>query len=171
MILLRYLLGDVLRRHRLQQGRTLREVSAAARISLGYLSEVERGQKEASSELLTSICAALGIRLSDVLSEVAEQLAGFEPAPATPATAETVGDGASLPAAPETTLPAGPEPVAVGAASFSDAASRSASAAPGGSPYAAFTGLAPYNYPSLEPHGLRRGVFADTFPTASRPRS
>ena len=55
MILLRRLLGDVLREHRREQGRTLREVSAAARVSLGYLSEVERGQKEASSELLGSI--------------------------------------------------------------------------------------------------------------------
>ena len=56
MILLRRLLGDVLRRRRQEQGRTLREVSALARVSLGYLSEVERGQKEASSELLSSIC-------------------------------------------------------------------------------------------------------------------
>ena len=60
MVLLRHLLGDALRRLRLRQGRTLREVSAAARVSLGYLSEVERGQKEASSELLAAICSALG---------------------------------------------------------------------------------------------------------------
>src|SRR5690242_4410165 len=59
MVLLRQLLGDVLRRLRLRQGRTLREVSASARVSLGYLSEVERGQKEASSELLAAICGAL----------------------------------------------------------------------------------------------------------------
>ncbi|MBA9006965.1 MULTISPECIES: helix-turn-helix domain-containing protein [Thermomonospora] len=75
MVLLRQLLGDVLRRLRLRQGRTLREVSAAARVSLGYLSEVERGQKEASSELLASICKALGVPLSHVLREVADQLA------------------------------------------------------------------------------------------------
>jgi len=75
MVLLRQLLGDVLRRLRLHQGRTLREVSAAARVSLGYLSEVERGQKEASSELLASICKALGVPLSHVLRDVSDQLA------------------------------------------------------------------------------------------------
>ena len=75
MVLLRHLLGDVLRRLRQRQGRTLREVSAEARVSLGYLSEVERGQKEASSELLSSICTALGVPLSQVLREVADQLA------------------------------------------------------------------------------------------------
>lgn len=75
MVLLRQLLGDVLRQLRLRQGRTLREVSAAARVSLGYLSEVERGQKEASSELLASICKALGVPLSHVLREVADHLA------------------------------------------------------------------------------------------------
>src|SRR5208282_2280330 len=75
MVLLRQLLGDVLRRLRLRQGRTLREVSASARVSLGYLSEVERGQKEASSELLAAICSALGIPLSQVFREVADNFA------------------------------------------------------------------------------------------------
>jgi len=75
MVLLRHLLGDVLRRLRLRQGRTLREVSAAARVSLGYLSEVERGQKEASSELLAAICTALNTPLSHVLSEVSDSFA------------------------------------------------------------------------------------------------
>jgi transcriptional regulator with XRE-family HTH domain len=75
MILLRHLLGDALRRLRLRQGRTLREVSATARVSLGYLSEVERGQKEASSELLASICEALGAPLSQVLREVSDNFA------------------------------------------------------------------------------------------------
>ncbi|GAA3758643.1 helix-turn-helix domain-containing protein [Salinactinospora qingdaonensis] len=75
MVLLRHLLGEVLRQLRQRQGRTLREVSADARVSLGYLSEVERGQKEASSELLSSICGALGVPLSQVLREVADQLA------------------------------------------------------------------------------------------------
>ena len=75
MVLLRHLLGDVLRRLRQRQGRTLREVSADARVSLGYLSEVERGQKEASSELLSSICGALGVPLSQVLREVSDLLA------------------------------------------------------------------------------------------------
>ena len=75
MVLLRHLLGDALRRLRLRQGRTLREVSAAARVSLGYLSEVERGQKEASSELLAAICSALKTPLSQVLREVSDNFA------------------------------------------------------------------------------------------------
>jgi transcriptional regulator with XRE-family HTH domain len=74
MVLLRQLLGEALRHARLRQQRTLREVSAAARVSLGYLSEVERGQKEASSELLSSICDALDVRLADVLREVSDSL-------------------------------------------------------------------------------------------------
>jgi transcriptional regulator with XRE-family HTH domain len=79
MGLLRSLLGGVLRQQRLRQGRTLRDVSAAAQVSLGYISEVERGQKEASSELLAAICSALDVPLSDVLREVSEQMA-FEEA-------------------------------------------------------------------------------------------
>ena len=77
MVLLRHLLGDALRlrRLRLRQGRTLREVSAAARVSLGYLSEVERGQKEASSELLAAICGALETPLSHVFREVSDNFA------------------------------------------------------------------------------------------------
>lgn len=75
MVLLRQLLGDALRRLRLRQGRTLREVSATARVSLGYLSEVERGRKEASSELLASICDALGAPLSQVMREVSDGFA------------------------------------------------------------------------------------------------
>jgi transcriptional regulator with XRE-family HTH domain len=73
-MLLRKLLGDALRRQRQRQSRTLRDVSADASVSLGYLSEVERGQKEASSELLSSICEALGVNLSDVLREVSDEL-------------------------------------------------------------------------------------------------
>jgi transcriptional regulator with XRE-family HTH domain len=75
MVLLRQLLGDVLRRLRVRQGRTLREVSASARVSLGYLSEVERGRKEASSELLAAICAALDTPLSSVFREVSDNFA------------------------------------------------------------------------------------------------
>jgi transcriptional regulator with XRE-family HTH domain len=75
MVLLRHLLGDALRRLRQRQGRTLREVSAAARVSLGYLSEVERGQKEASSELLAAICGALETPLSQVFREVSDNFA------------------------------------------------------------------------------------------------
>jgi transcriptional regulator with XRE-family HTH domain len=75
MVLLRQLLGDVLRRLRIRQGRTLREVSASARVSLGYLSEVERGRKEASSELLAAICTALDTPLSQVFREVSDNFA------------------------------------------------------------------------------------------------
>jgi transcriptional regulator with XRE-family HTH domain len=85
MILLRRLLGDALRRQRLRQERTLRDVSAGARVSLGYLSEVERGQKEASSELLASICDALGVQLSQVLRDVTDELHTLESLPAAPA--------------------------------------------------------------------------------------
>ncbi|MBV8862906.1 MAG: helix-turn-helix transcriptional regulator [Mycobacterium sp.] len=73
--LLREVIGDVLRRARTTQRRTLREVSDAARVSLGYLSEVERGRKEASSELLNAICDALDVSLSQLLAEAGEQLA------------------------------------------------------------------------------------------------
>lgn len=75
MVLFRRLLGDVLRDLRMQRGMTLREVSAEARVSLGYISEIERGQKEASSELLASLCAALDTPLSDVLRDVSEAVA------------------------------------------------------------------------------------------------
>jgi transcriptional regulator with XRE-family HTH domain len=71
MVLLRRVIGDALRARR---HRTLREVSTAANVSLGYLSEIERGQKEASSELLAAICDALGARLSELLSEVSDTL-------------------------------------------------------------------------------------------------
>ena len=75
MVLFRRVLGDVLRRERMLQGLTLREVSATARVSLGYISEIERGQKEASSELLSSLCGALDTPLSDVLREVSDAVA------------------------------------------------------------------------------------------------
>ncbi|TQL68065.1 helix-turn-helix protein [Nocardioides albertanoniae] len=75
MVLFRRLLGEVLRVHRLERGMTLREVSAEARVSLGYISEIERGQKEASSELLASLCSALDVALSDVLRDVSDAVA------------------------------------------------------------------------------------------------
>ena len=75
MVLFRRLLGDVLRDLRMQRGLTLREVSAEARVSLVYISEIERGQKEASSELLASLCAALDVPLSDVLRDVSDLVA------------------------------------------------------------------------------------------------
>ena len=76
--LVREVIGDVLRRARTSQGRTLREVSDSARVSLGYLSEVERGRKEPSSELLTAICDALEVPLSKVLIGAGEQMAREE---------------------------------------------------------------------------------------------
>jgi transcriptional regulator with XRE-family HTH domain len=69
--LLRTHIGSTLRSARVAQGRTLRDVAKGARVSLGYLSEVERGQKEASSELLNSICQALDLSLSSVMVDVA----------------------------------------------------------------------------------------------------
>ena len=90
MVLLRQEIGDVLRDARREQGRTLREVSSVARVSLGYLSEVERGQKEASSELLASICGALEVPLSSVLSQVSQRVAEAEGGVVVP---DTVPDG------------------------------------------------------------------------------
>jgi DNA-binding Xre family transcriptional regulator len=78
MSLLRRVIGGVLRRVRLRQRRTLREVAAAAGVSLPYLSEVERGRKEASSEVLAAICRALGINLSDLLEEARDELRRVE---------------------------------------------------------------------------------------------
>jgi len=75
--LLRTTLGDVLRRIRLRQGRTLAEVARLARVSLPYLSELERGRKEASSEVLAAICEALEVELPDVLAEVRRQMLGI----------------------------------------------------------------------------------------------
>jgi transcriptional regulator with XRE-family HTH domain len=74
MMLLREAIGDRLRRTRTSQHRTLREVSRVARVSLGYLSEVERGRKEPSSELLASICDALDLPLDELLRRVANDL-------------------------------------------------------------------------------------------------
>jgi transcriptional regulator with XRE-family HTH domain len=76
--LLRTIIGERLRRTRREQGRTLSDVSRAARVSVPYLSEVERGRKEASSEVLASICDALWIDLSDLLAGVAHDLAGHQ---------------------------------------------------------------------------------------------
>lgn len=74
VILLRDHIGYSLRTARNAQERTLRDVAREARVSLGYLSEVERGHKEASSELLNAICAALGLTLSSLISDVADEL-------------------------------------------------------------------------------------------------
>lgn len=77
-MLLRDAVGKELRAIRVGQSRTLRDVARQARVSLGYLSEVERGQKEASSELLASICAALNIQLSALLIDVTTEIAKSE---------------------------------------------------------------------------------------------
>ncbi|CUU58339.1 Helix-turn-helix domain-containing protein [Parafrankia irregularis] len=82
---LRDLYGEALRRLRREQGRTLRDVADAAQVSMPYLSEVERGRKEASSEVLAAICRALGIRLVDLLVVVMGELVRYEPLPAQPA--------------------------------------------------------------------------------------
>ncbi|WP_410810210.1 helix-turn-helix domain-containing protein [Micromonospora sp. 067-2] len=79
MSLLRRVIGGVLRRHRQRQGRTLREVAQAADVSVPYLSEVERGRKEASSEVLAAICRALGISLADLLGEARDDMRHVEP--------------------------------------------------------------------------------------------
>ena len=78
MTVIRQVVGETIRGVRLRQRRTLRQVSASARVSLGYLSEIERGQKEASSELLAAICDALDVRLSDVFSEVSDTMRRYE---------------------------------------------------------------------------------------------
>jgi transcriptional regulator with XRE-family HTH domain len=102
MTLLRTQLGNTLRGHRLRQRRTLRDVSGAARVSLGYLSEVERGQKEASSELLASICDALDVELADLLAEVSLEMRLAEPSRRTVRPVALAGVGAGpRPGAPD----------------------------------------------------------------------
>jgi transcriptional regulator with XRE-family HTH domain len=78
MVLVRQELGDVLRDYRLQKGRTLRQVASKASVALGYLSEVERGQKEASSEILAAVAEALDTPLSQIMSDVGDRLALIE---------------------------------------------------------------------------------------------
>ena len=78
MILVRQEISDVLRDFRLQKGRTLRQVASKASVALGYLSEVERGQKEASSEILASVAEALDTPISVIMREVGDRLAVIE---------------------------------------------------------------------------------------------
>jgi transcriptional regulator with XRE-family HTH domain len=82
--LLREAIGAGLRRARTARRRTLRDVSRRARVSLGYLSEVERGRKEPSSELLAAICEALDVTLPDLLTDAAHSLAGDAVGPRLP---------------------------------------------------------------------------------------
>jgi len=133
-LLLREAIGGTIRRARTERRRTLRDVSKEARVSLGYLSEIERGRKEPSSELLAAICEALSLPLPELLDEVAEVLRpvpagvgagaprGFGGAPgvdealrsaveeAFEPVADTSGDGAGASASMSATLPAPPEP-------------------------------------------------------------
>jgi transcriptional regulator with XRE-family HTH domain len=86
MVLVRQEIGEVLRDVRLQKGRTLRQVASRASVALGYLSEVERGQKEASSEILASVADALDTPISLIMREVGDRLAvieGLSPVPDT----------------------------------------------------------------------------------------
>ncbi|GGD43840.1 transcriptional regulator [Microbacterium faecale] len=78
MILVRQEIGDVLRDFRQQQGQTLRQVASRASVALGYLSEVERGQKEVSSEILASVTEALGVSMAEVMRRVGDRLAVLE---------------------------------------------------------------------------------------------
>lgn len=110
MTLLRTQLGNTLRGHRLSQRRTLRDVSGAARVSLGYLSEVERGQKEASSELLASICDALDVELADLLAEVSLELRGASGGAVRPLAASS--DAATAETQPAVEESAAADPVA-----------------------------------------------------------
>ncbi|MCN0180754.1 helix-turn-helix domain-containing protein [Salinispora arenicola] len=110
MVLLRRVIGDALRTRRQGQHRTLREVSSAANVSLGYLSEIERGHKEPSSELLAAICDALGARLSELLREVSDTVALAEQMP-----------GVLVPVQDE---PAGQQPASVPASAHGKAAGR-----------------------------------------------
>jgi transcriptional regulator with XRE-family HTH domain len=89
MVLVRQVLGEVLRQERVRQGRTLRDVSKEAMVSLGYISEIERGVKEASSECLAALCSALDIPLSSVLELVSRELRSAEAAVGTLAPVES----------------------------------------------------------------------------------
>lgn len=103
MTTMRQFVGEVLRARRLAAGLTLRDVSAKARVSLGYISEVERGQKEPSSELLAALTGALDVPLSQVLLDVSTLLAIEEGVDLT--------EGAALPTEPGwgTVSPIAPE--------------------------------------------------------------
>lgn len=95
MVMLRHVLGAELRRRRVEQRRTLLDVSTTAMVSLGYLSEVERGRKEVSSECLSAICAALGASLASVLSAVATEVALREHAATVVALPKRTSDSAA----------------------------------------------------------------------------
>ncbi|MEU9078284.1 helix-turn-helix domain-containing protein [Kitasatospora sp. NPDC004745] len=102
----RDLVGDVLRRERLAQERTLKDVAEAARISMPYLSELERGRKEASSEVLAAAARALGLGLGDLLSLAQEDLARYaRPAAAAPRVGRVGQPGRAVHRRPSSTTP------------------------------------------------------------------
>lgn len=69
-------LGEILRELRTEQGMKLRVLSSKSSVALGYLSEIERGHKEVSSELLDSICDALGVATYQVIIEAGYRMNG-----------------------------------------------------------------------------------------------
>jgi transcriptional regulator with XRE-family HTH domain len=103
--LLRTMLGEVLRRTRLEQGRTLADVARHARVSMPYLSELERGRKEASSEVLAAICGALGLELSDLLAQAGRALTSDRARPAPVIRLESIRDRPAPPQRPGTQRP------------------------------------------------------------------
>lgn len=104
MVLMRHEIGDVLRDVRLQKGQTLRQVAGRASVALGYLSEVERGQKEASSEILASVADALETPISAILGEVSQRLAVLEGV-AVPSRAISAAALEAIPVLPSPTIP------------------------------------------------------------------
>ena len=135
MTLLRTQLGNTLRGHRLRQRRTLRDVSGAARVSLGYLSEVERGQKEASSELLASICDALDVELADLLAEVSSEMRLAAPTGRTVRPVALTGVGAAArPGVPDDAAAAAVEQVVEPAAADTPVAEPALALVGGGQP-------------------------------------
>ena len=119
--LLRSVLGDALRQARQEQGRTLADVAKAARISMPYLSEVERGRKEVSSEVLAALCEALGLDLADVLVAVVFDLTRSSlPLPSSRSSASA--GVASSPAASSPSSAAVPDSASVSASALSETA-------------------------------------------------
>lgn len=105
MVLVRQEIGDVLRDFRLQKGQTLRQVASRATVALGYLSEVERGQKEASSEILASLADALEVPISVIMREVSDRLAIVEGVNLESAVSDATYIPDSVISVPETYIP------------------------------------------------------------------
>ncbi len=149
-VLLREAIGDRLRHARTIQRRTLREVSRTARVSLGYLSEVERGQKEASSELLAAICDALELPLPELLYNVANDMTGLDPSELLEAPAGEFGKAAKVTEQPAPTPATG------------DEAAMSAAGLDGGRAQKDLSGLTPQELNGIAPEELSLDVVGDT---------